>query len=129
MTDEKSATVSKQDITNIFKAASKGRGSAGKLLWSFIDQNTNNCWLRVSSYKSMLPYKTQSSLRSEGADDLIVYKDLAEDLKFLQDIIVSEEQTEKCSYSVLVEEIKFIFPVWFCNNIKDYNPFQFCFEE
>lgn len=129
MTEEN--TVNKQEITNIFKAAVKGRKSAAKLLWGL----TSYCLASDSREQIFISFGWCKDILASNDFTISNERDeLEKDFNFLQDIIVSEFDNERCSYDISRTDvddymIKFQFPKWFVKTLYSSNPFQFCFEE
>ena len=130
MTEEN--TINKQEITDIFKAAAKARNSAGCMLWRLISV----CTFPQYYANTFITFECCKDFLNTNNCEISNYHDeLENDLKFLQDIIVSTSDNEKCVYSIFRKDvddylISFQFPTWFTEALRTHpNPFQFCFEE
>lgn len=128
----------RQCFINIFKKISNESSTASKLIWVLIGKylykserdtyngNIEKSCLNLADYKALLPYPTMNYRSIKGADELKVYLNLESDLRIIKMAIddgiqESKEKTE-CSY-IVFEGIKFTFPKWFLDYIKD-NPFK-----
>lgn len=129
-----------QEMISIFKDASNGRSSAGKLLWSLASHHLSfnpkreivekpQIYFTLDYYKDLLPYNTTEV-------EPIILMELEQDLQFIKDTVVSKRNNEKCKYTIrrgnpdLDDSVMFQFPRWFIDTLSaPINPFQFCFEE